>query len=204
MFIELSNDFIWIHRDFLKRSWYIQDFWCLKNCENLVIGGDRWFILMIMISPFFWRSGIWIICWCGGLIGRDGLPFELKAELQGKRLVPEAERSGLVKERHTLWHMERRRMCLSLFHDDFYWPKMIKLCLWLTSSWLGWVLAFKCCAFYGFHPSKVVDPVLLNELWLMHLSVSMKKSSSGAIVMLVVLDAFPGYTWLRALRSKEK
>lgn len=127
---------------------------------------------------------------------------EIRAELQGKRLVPEHERAMMLTERHGLGHMGGRRMCLQLFHDGFYWPNMIKDCEQEVAQ------CVECVRFNvvreGFHPSREIAAALPNDLWLVDLSVSMKKASSGETVMLVVVDVFTGYIWLRALKKKEK
>jgi transposase InsO family protein len=129
-------------------------------------------------------------------------PSDLIVELErrGKRCPSsDAERSELIKRAHSLGHFGREALFRRLFNDNFWWPDMRKEIQQELNK------CDACTRFVvvksGFHPAQFITaPGPLHHVQV-DTSTHLPESPDGHTALLVCIDVFTGFVFLRALKD---
>jgi hypothetical protein len=124
----------------------------------------------------------------------------VELERRGKRCPPsDAERSELIKRAHALGHFGREAIFRRLFNDGFWWPDMRKEIQEELNS------CDACTRFVvvksGFHPAQFITASGPLHHVQVDTSTHLPESPDGFTALLVCIDVFTGFTFLRAVKD---
>jgi hypothetical protein len=123
----------------------------------------------------------------------------VEMELRGKKVPAVAEREELIEDEHLMGHFGRDALYKKLYHKGYWWPGMRRDVEDVLAN-------CDACTRYtvvksGFHPASFITANGPLEHIQIDTSVHLPESREGYKVLLVIIDVFTGFVWLKALKS---
>ena len=123
----------------------------------------------------------------------------LDMETRGKIIPPAADRDDFIEQEHDFGHFGRDALYSKLLHRGYWWPGMRDAIAKKLSE-------CDACTRYvvtksGFHPARSITALGPMDHIQIDCSVHLPPDAKGFTTLLVIIDVFTGFVFLRAIKT---